>query len=219
MHYHHFLTKIFISLPRRRDLKEIFPVSKILVCNNQKGINCDLCLFWYQVKCVHINNSSCVSLSNSNENRLCIYCVHQIWPYCNLTDNKFFSMLDFKLTETIFPINLANPQYTLFCSHKFASIMDGLNFIGINHDIPISFYITVDKFNLFCDQKIKFNELLCMHLYFQNLISKFDGILKLLDSILAGPDVLAVTETWVKAEMLSCANINGFTFFNKSHGD
>ena len=58
-----------------------------------------------------------------------------------------------------------------------------------------------------------------MHLNCQNLISKFDGILKFLDSILAVPDVLVVTETWVKADMLSSANINGFTFFNKSRGD
>ena len=51
-----------------------------------------------------------------------------------------------------------------------------------------------------------------MHLNCQNLISTFDGILKFLDSILAAPDVLAVTETLVKADMLSCTNINGFTF-------
>ena len=52
-----------------------------------------------------------------------------------------------------------------------------------------------------------------MHLNCHNLISKFKSILKFLDFMLAVPDVLAVTETWVKADKLSCANINGFTFF------
>ena len=91
--------------------------------------------------------------------------------------------------------------------------MDRLNFIDIDLDIPILCYVRVD------DKKIKLNELLCMHLNCQNFIKKFDGILKFLDFILEVPDVLAVTEMWVKADMLSCANITGFTFFYKSRGD
>ena len=188
------------------------------VHNNQKGILCDICNVWHHANCVFIDLQTYNRLSSCKEEWYCSKCLAFVLPFSNSSNEdlvcEFFfddSVIDEDslniMSQDVRKYNFYNCNRSKVICNKFSA--------KCSSDLSLCSYYDLIEFTELCRKSSLDDLLLNFHINCRSLSSNYDSLVNLLDRLQCLPDVIALTETWLHPEQVSCFQIDEYKLLSK----
>ena len=210
----------------KKQLTDYCPVCSKCVRNNQRGIQCEVCLFWHHAKCIGMNDLQYNCLSLTNESWFCSKCLHSILPFSSVDDDIFKNLFSShcRIAEDNNSKFMQKDNY-LFSKARFISML--CNKCERNVDEQDSFdfpttckYYDVDELNSDKIVQSMCSNVSCLCFNCRSVPANFDQLSNFLLGLKYKVDIIALTETWMLDAVADSYVIDGYSILYKqrSHG-
>lgn len=199
------------------------PLCNKCVRNNQKGICCDICKYWYHAACLNFTSINYNALALSDENWYCKLCVSNILPFMSVDNKEFLNFfVDTNVSST--SSKLYDSNRFLFSKARFI-FNDCINSAEDhfdNNDADLKNcckYYDYDEFkkiytNIGCVKHVTL-----LHLNCRSLSYKFDTFTSFLENLPMQFDIVVLTETWLTDNIANLYTIDGYNMYCKQRAD
>ena len=158
--------------------------------SNQNCIFCDLCHKWYHLKCINtqLSLSQFTHYCNADEPYYCYKCVQNTLPFQLQSDEEFHDLFSFKseTAQNLQHFLKSSPPEILSLYKRASDLM----------------------------QQVDNNEFTVLHVNIRSLIKNLDKLKELINAMKMTPDIIAISETWLKPSKLDKICLDGYSFIH-----